>query len=275
MLTTEHIINLVSAEMNREEEKMIRSFDSMRCLLVEKEALSLYRLCKAFPTMSRILEIGSYQGTSAAAMGHAIAGTDTELYCIDPWQDYSNQGDFKDFDRSETADDFNIMKSFIRNTAFIGDNLRMMRGTSNAFAELLAGKDFDLIFIDGAHDYESVINDIQISFSALRPGGILCGHDFHTAGTGVMRAVNELIGGVATIPVKGVIEETSIWVAVVPDPVYEYRMTKICESMAAQQHEEALELALQLYKEYKKAEILPYIATIKTQLYSQNNRGRA
>jgi len=72
----------------------------------------------------------------------------------------------------------------------------MLRGRSSDFAGMLEGKDFDFIFIDGAHDYDSVRYDIKVAFSALKPGGFLCGHDFHSEGFGVMRAVNELIGGV-------------------------------------------------------------------------------
>lgn len=73
------------------------------------------------------------------------------------------------------------------------ENLRELKGKSTAFAELLAGKGFDLIFIDGAHDYTSVRNDIKIAFSALKAGGIICGHDYHSDGQGVVRAVTELV----------------------------------------------------------------------------------
>ena len=36
----------------------------------------------------------------------------------------------------------------------------------------------DFVFIDGAHDYESMKKDIQACKRILRPGGIICGHDF-------------------------------------------------------------------------------------------------
>jgi predicted O-methyltransferase YrrM len=38
---------------------------------------------------------------------------------------------------------------------------------------------FDLIFIDGAHDYESVKADIEIATRHIVLGGIICGHDFN------------------------------------------------------------------------------------------------
>jgi len=41
---------------------------------------------------------------------------------------------------------------------------------------------FDLVFIDAAHDYKSVLNDIIAWKPKVREGGILCGHDFFKSG---------------------------------------------------------------------------------------------
>ena len=60
---------------------------------------------------------------------------------------------------------------------------------------------FDMCFIDGAHDYESVCTDIN-SWAPLTTG-LLCGHDYDHAD--VKRAVTELV------PNHTVIEGTTIW----------------------------------------------------------------
>ncbi len=51
----------------------------------------------------------------------------------------------------------------------------------------------DLIYIDGAHDYNSVVADILHWFSVLQPGGILCGDDWNLGGPNgdVSRAVKD------------------------------------------------------------------------------------
>eukprot|EP00439_Symbiodinium_sp_Y106_P068474 s1005_g11.t1 len=51
----------------------------------------------------------------------------------------------------------------------------------------------DLVFIDAAHEYESVQEDLLHWASKVRPGGILAGHDYLTASPGVVKAVNEFV----------------------------------------------------------------------------------
>jgi len=265
-LTAQEILSIPSSDPNAEERLMLDSLGGIEGLMLEKEALALYRICKRLPNKAKILEIGSYQGGSTLAMGHAIAGTGIELYCLDPWSNYINQEDFATFERSRISDDFRIINNFIKNTAFIGENLRMLRGKSNAFAELLKGKDFDFIFIDGAHDYDSVRNDIKIAFSALKPGGFLSGHDYHDKGHDVIRAVNELIAGVPSIEVKGKFDDIHIWFGVVAEPYYEYVLADIYDMMNAGLLVEALEKAYAAYVEFKNAEILNYVSAIKEKL---------
>lgn len=52
---------------------------------------------------------------------------------------------------------------------------------------------FDWLYIDARHDYNSVIQDINLACQKVKKGGIIAGHDFHSApyayGTGVIRAV--------------------------------------------------------------------------------------
>jgi len=54
----------------------------------------------------------------------------------------------------------------------------------------------DLIFIDGDHRYCGVTADIPAALLLLKPGGVLCGHDYTNAEwPGVKRAVDEAFGG--------------------------------------------------------------------------------
>jgi predicted O-methyltransferase YrrM len=263
-LSIQEISSITSAEPNPAERLMLESLNGIEGLMLEKEALALYRICKQLPGNAKILEIGSYQGGSTLAMGHAIADSDRELYCLDPWSNYLEQGDFADFERSKISDDFRIINNFIRNTAFIGDNLRMLRGKSSAFAGMLAGTCFDFIFIDGAHDYESVRTDIKLSFSALKPGGLICGHDYHNHGHGVVRAVTELLITVPSIITgTGVIEGTHIWAGIIPEPEFEFIMTDISDLCNAGYFEKALEKARTAYDVWGKKEILSYLNALE------------
>jgi predicted O-methyltransferase YrrM len=55
----------------------------------------------------------------------------------------------------------------------------------------------DMVFIDGDHRYETVVKDIKKAFELLKPGGLICGHDYdHPNWPGVKQAVDEYVGNV-------------------------------------------------------------------------------
>ena len=53
---------------------------------------------------------------------------------------------------------------------------------------------FDFIYIDGNHDYESVLEDIRNSLRSIKENGIISGHDFNSTCPGVIKSVQELFG---------------------------------------------------------------------------------
>merc|ERR1712032_1365749 len=68
----------------------------------------------------------------------------------------------------------------------------LMRMTSHDAAAVIQNESLDFVWIDGAHDYEEVSEDLAIWFPKLRSGGILAGHDYFLAGMlDVNRAVHE------------------------------------------------------------------------------------
>lgn len=52
----------------------------------------------------------------------------------------------------------------------------------------------DFVFIDAAHSYEAVRDDIADWLPKVKPGGWLGGHDYHSHFQGVIRAVDEAFG---------------------------------------------------------------------------------
>jgi predicted O-methyltransferase YrrM len=76
-----------------------------------------------------------------------------------------------------------------------------LRGSLSAARGAFASRmRFDSVFIDGVHNYEQVSADILEWRPLLKPGGLLCGHDYSVAFPGVMDAVNELCDGFAVAP---------------------------------------------------------------------------
>jgi hypothetical protein len=65
----------------------------------------------------------------------------------------------------------------------------------------------DSVWIDASHEYEHVNGDIQAWREIVKPGGLICGHDYWPVHVGVMRAVNE------QFPQFVVATNTRIWFA--------------------------------------------------------------
>lgn len=68
-------------------------------------------------------------------------------------------------------------------------NLEVHRAASPDGLARFADHEFDLVYIDGEHDYESVKRDILATKRLVKPGGWMSGHDHWMPG--VQRAVDE------------------------------------------------------------------------------------
>ncbi|MEI6853304.1 MAG: class I SAM-dependent methyltransferase, partial [Bacteroidota bacterium] len=72
--------------------------------------------------------------------------------------------------------------------------IQPLYGDSATFDITPFEESIDMIFIDGSHTYEYVLNDTQLALKLLRPsGGIILWHDYNSATyTGVNRALIKL-----------------------------------------------------------------------------------
>lgn len=53
------------------------------------------------------------------------------------------------------------------------------------------GVKFDLIYVDGSHEYDDVCSDLKYAWPLLREGGVIIGDDYCDHWSGVVDAVNE------------------------------------------------------------------------------------
>jgi predicted O-methyltransferase YrrM len=110
----------------------------------------------------RVLEIGSHKGVSSSVIAKIVQKYNGTLICVDPW------------------DTEEIFLTHIKNMRRFGfsNNIKYMRMYSTEAAELIKdNQQFDLIFIDGAHDYDTVCADIRGFLPKIRKNGIICGDD--------------------------------------------------------------------------------------------------
>lgn len=128
----------------------------------QAEAQKLYNCAKSLPSDAVIVEIGTYQGGSAAILA---AANNTIIYTIDP--------------------DAKIIK--IEGL----DNIQFIKGTSEEIV-VTWEKPIDMLLIDGSHFYKDVAMDILNWVPKVKEGGIICFHDYGSH-TDVTIAVNEAL----------------------------------------------------------------------------------
>jgi len=131
---------------------------------------------------SVIAEIGSWRGRSTRAMADNSTAV---IFCIDPWIDDSI-GFPGWWTQQESPDKYKqkdwLWSEFIKyNGEYIGTRIVPLRMFSAEAFDILQprGVRFDMVFIDGSHDYGHVVGDISMYRQLLKPGGILCGHDYN------------------------------------------------------------------------------------------------
>ena len=209
-----NIFDLEAENINPDEAQVLKNVNPIGGWMSIPEILILYRLAKALPDQARILEIGSYRGRSTSAIGHAIRQSKKTICSLDIWQNFDTQGLLDQDSTGHTIPpgEFGVFIDFLHNTRWFSSQLTAIKASVEQVADFLPEDHFDLIFIDGAHDYENVDRDIKAAMFTLKSGGIICGHDYREdGGQDVIRAVHENIFNNTNIADYGIFSNTSIW----------------------------------------------------------------
>ena len=143
--------------------------------LTDEEGEALYDLARACTGKGVIVEIGSWKGKSTICLGlGSRAGASLPIYAVDPHADY-RFGDFKT----------NVEH------AGITDLVRPIASLSQPAAD-----DFDepieLLFVDGSHEYDLVLEDFEKWVPKVIDGGWVAFHDT-TWTAGPRKVVGEAI----------------------------------------------------------------------------------
>lgn len=141
------------------------------------EATMLARAAERVPAGGCVVEIGSYRGLSTLLLAYgAWRGNMAEVYAVDhhPYLQYSSTGMYGPNDLAE----------YYRNVSSspYGSLIRTVNLQSICAAMAFDGGSVDMVFIDGAHDYASVISDLRSWAPKLKRGGLLLMHDSQEPG---------------------------------------------------------------------------------------------
>jgi predicted O-methyltransferase YrrM len=130
-----------------------------------------------------LVEIGSYCGGSTVVIARAAARRNpaATVYAIEPFtfHEARYQRDYESlFDANVT--DWNLAGRIVKVKARSHDAVRDWR------------RPIDFLYVDGDHAYGAVTADIRDWVPLVRPGGLVCFHDYKPEGKeGVRRAVDE------------------------------------------------------------------------------------
>ena len=124
------------------------------------------------------LEIGAFYGANILSVAQTYGKHyNSKLYCIDPWEDYAEYSEYKNQQPL-------IYNTFLYNIANSGvkNKININRGYSHFEIPKFSNEFFDIIYIDGNHDPEYVLEDAVLSFRKLKKNGIMIFDDYGWGG---------------------------------------------------------------------------------------------
>ena len=122
------------------------------------------------------LEIGAFYGANVMTVCETYAKhNDSKVFTIDPWEDYDEYSEYK----GRQPQTYELFK---QNVEPYGDKVVVTRGYSHQKIPLFPDAFFDMIYIDGNHEPEFVLEDAVLSFRKLKVGGFLIFDDFGWGG---------------------------------------------------------------------------------------------
>ena len=143
------------------------------------ELRALYRAAAAAGSPGDVAEVGSWKGRSTIVLARALRDAnviDAKVWAID-----HHVGSDEEEHREILAKEGTTLEAFRANVAAagVGDRVEPIVMSSLEGAAELArrGVVLRLVFIDGAHDEESVRADLRAFLPLVRAGGLIAMHD--------------------------------------------------------------------------------------------------
>ena len=161
-----------------------------------------------------VIEIGVWKGASSIFMATEMKrlGIDGVVLCVDTWLGSSEHWthlpyfDQLCFDHGYPS----LHRKFMGNVVAhqLQDTILPIPLDSLNAAAVMAARGIaaDMIHLDGAHDYRSVLSDLQAWWPRLKPGGLLVGDDYYATDhwPEVKQAFDEFMTPMGLLPLEHV-----------------------------------------------------------------------
>lgn len=170
--------NLLWSECRYDNTRLPRSEEEIR--IVGLFDLALYT------KPNSIIEIGGLRGLSTEVWLKMMPSG--RVVVVDPWPEHEPWPlSFGGAPGAAVYDDFLKRVGHYK-------NLEIKRGYSPGALNDFADDEFDMCYIDGEHDYNSVVTDLKACQRIVKNGGWLAGHDWGFFDGQVDKAVPDVIG---------------------------------------------------------------------------------
>ena len=170
---------------------LIAKLRNVEGYLSDVEGWALYlaaRRCTQQAENPRVVEIGSYKGRSTIAIASGLAESGRgSLVSIDPHKPTGKASYAREHGTLDTLAEFRANLS----NAGVERYVTSIQATSGEARRTYDMQPIDMLFVDGSHDYEDVLADIDAWSPLLADGGVAAFNDPY--GPGVNRALRERI----------------------------------------------------------------------------------
>lgn len=120
-----------------------------------------------------IIEIGSYCGASTEIF--ATHFPNSTINSVDPWEMYVE--DCSSYDLTQQGLELKEAEQIFDKLILKYSNIIKNKTSSVEFSKTIKEETVDFIYIDGNHQYSSVIEDLRTWYPKIKKNGMMCGHD--------------------------------------------------------------------------------------------------
>lgn len=155
------------------------------------QGILLEKLLQDLPTDINVLEIGIYYGRMTIMWNDILQKNNINY-------SYTAIDNFKGIETNK-GQDIDFKGIALKNLKPLLNNINIIDNDSKK--EYINHPDnfYDIVYIDGEHTYEGVLNDIKCWLPKVKEGGYICGDDYIAGWPGVVQAVNEMFGNKVNI----------------------------------------------------------------------------
>jgi len=146
-----------------------------------KKAIPLWSdLFQQLPPVSKILEIGSFEGVSSVwLLENVLSKTKGKLFCVDTWEGGIEHNAIQ---MQSIEDRFRRNVQHAAQKIGGSAHIEIIKSRSHdALLNLLSdghSESFDFIYIDGSHQCADVLLDLSLSFLLCKIGGVIACDDY-------------------------------------------------------------------------------------------------